>query len=331
MEEVPVRGSAQPVARRGSGAGLTHARPQSRQRRTLDGAVLGPAGRQLPGGTRSGARAHRPERRRQVHGAEDPHAHPSAHARPPRRHGPHRLAHRGGRRISSRTSPAARTCSCRASSWACRGGRSCGGSTRSSSSPASRLHRHAGQALLAGMQTRLGFSIAAHLDPDVMVIDEALAVGDAAFQAKALRCEFRSWCSARSPWSWCRTSSTRSRRSARTRSCSIAAGWWRQARRGTASPRICGSGGRSSGSREGDGAVRIDGLQYRERRRRLGRAARRDARLRHPWTRLGGARERPPARANGAIWQHPVSRPAPITSDSTCHTPARSAWWWTCR
>jgi len=40
----------------------------------------------------------------------------------------------------------------------------------------------------AGTFLRLGFAIAAHLDADVMLIDEVLAVGDEAFQA---RCEDR--------------------------------------------------------------------------------------------------------------------------------------------
>ena len=42
------------------------------------------------------------------------------------------------------------------------------------------------KAYSSGMELRLGFSIAAHLDADVMLIDEVLAVGDEAFQRKCL-------------------------------------------------------------------------------------------------------------------------------------------------
>jgi lipopolysaccharide transport system ATP-binding protein len=38
----------------------------------------------------------------------------------------------------------------------------------------------------SGMQTRLAFSVAAHLDPEILIIDEVLAVGDAEFQKKCL-------------------------------------------------------------------------------------------------------------------------------------------------
>src|SRR5215470_2335789 len=38
----------------------------------------------------------------------------------------------------------------------------------------------------SGMMVRLGFAVAAHIEPEILLVDEVLAVGDAAFQAKCL-------------------------------------------------------------------------------------------------------------------------------------------------
>jgi lipopolysaccharide transport system ATP-binding protein len=43
------------------------------------------------------------------------------------------------------------------------------------------------QSYSSGMQVRLGFAVATAMEPDVLILDEVLAVGDAAFQAKCMQ------------------------------------------------------------------------------------------------------------------------------------------------
>src|SRR5207342_1386756 len=38
----------------------------------------------------------------------------------------------------------------------------------------------------SGMMVRLGFAVAAHLEPEILIVDEVLAVGDLEFQKKCL-------------------------------------------------------------------------------------------------------------------------------------------------
>lgn len=77
----------------------------------------------------------------------------------------------------------------------------------------------------SGMQMRLGFAVAALLGPDVLLVDEVLAVGDAAFQQRCLDRMGRCWQRARR-WCTCRTTWPPSRRCAHGPSGSIEGSCW---------------------------------------------------------------------------------------------------------
>ena len=59
-------------------------------------------------------------------------------------------------------------------------------STRSWPLPKSKVYRYPVKHYSSGMYMRLAFAVAAHLEPEILIVDEVLAVGDAEFQKKCL-------------------------------------------------------------------------------------------------------------------------------------------------
>ena len=158
-------------------------RARHRERTTRDFWALRDVSFELAGEAR---RHHRPQRRRQEHAAEDPlpdhradrGARPSARpGRQPAR-GRDRLPPRADRpreHLPQRRDPRHAPPRDRRAA-----------STRSSSSPGRAVPRHAGQALLERDVRAPRLRRRGPLEPEILLVDEVLAVGDAEFQRKCL-------------------------------------------------------------------------------------------------------------------------------------------------
>ena len=185
-------------------------RPSSRATRR---GVLGAARRQFRDQARRAGQHHRPQRRRQDDPAQDPVAHHRADRGPGRDHGAGRQPARGRHRLPSRADrprehlperrhprhDAGPRCDARFDEIV-----EFSGVEKFIDTPVKRYS--------VGMYARLAFAVAAHLEAEILVIDEVLAVGDAEFQARCLNRMSEVADAAGAP---CCSSATTSRRSRR--------------------------------------------------------------------------------------------------------------------
>ena len=88
---------------------------------------------------------------------------------------------------STRSSPAARTSTSTPRSSGCPAGTPTASTTTSSAfAELQDFMDNQVKFYSSGMLVRLGFAVAVHVDPEILLVDEVLAVGDEAFQAKCL-------------------------------------------------------------------------------------------------------------------------------------------------